>query len=158
MAEHRFTCTLRVYEAEKALRLIAAVGKAGHPAGVPVYFSESVILGGGGLICWHWPEPYHPAQFFLYSSWRLVLAIHPQRSDDSLFLHEEPWLFLMIEKCSKRFPFQLAELLQTSLPTPSGWFLRGKSEQGRVCVFLFPRLHAEETSYFQPESIQRGVL
>ena len=48
MAEHRFTCTLRVYEAEKALRLIAAVGKAGHPAGVPVYFSESVILGGGG--------------------------------------------------------------------------------------------------------------
>lgn len=49
MAEHRFTCTLRVYEAEKALRLIAAVGKAGHPAGVPVYFSESVILGGGGL-------------------------------------------------------------------------------------------------------------
>lgn len=149
MAENWFAYTLRVNGAEGVQKLIVAAGKASQSAGGSVYVSESVILdGGGNLAHWRWIDPYRPAQFFLHSSWHPGPAVRLQRTDESWLPHEEPWLFLKTEICSKRVPVQLAELLQTAPPVLPRWFLRVETERGHICDFMSPRLRAEEASYF----------
>ena len=152
MTESWFAYSIRVNAAEGVQKLIVAAGKASQSAGGSVYVSESLILDGGGdLAWWRWIDPYRPAQFFLHSGWHPGPAIRlHQRTDESWLLHEEPWLFLKTEICSKRVPVQLAELLQTALPVSvwHRWFFRVETERGHICDFLSPSLRAGEASYF----------